>query len=255
VKVLGVSTRSLGSLARLSLAEVGTPRPLLVLGVMADTIARELCTGGDAAFVGRAVDPTASSVVVIGVGGVPRAEDIDALRRATRAGVPLVAVQLDPHAVADVPYVSATSVVACHPGQALPVAEIARTVAASLRPEDSGLADRLPLLRDPFLRHVAGRAAVRAAAIGGLPWFTGQHFPLLAADQLRLSQGIAAARGQRAPSSVSPDLGVVLAVGLAARSVSRRLVRVAPLPRPLVRAAVAVAGTVVIGSIAARRPS
>jgi hypothetical protein len=255
VKVLGVSTRSLGSLARMSLEDVGTPRPLLVLGVMADTLARELCTGGDASFVGRAVDPTASSVVVIGVGGVPRAEDIEALRRATRAGVPLVAVQIDPRAVADVPYVPATSVVACRPGQPLPVAEIARTVAVSLRPQDAGLADRLPLLREPLLRHAAGRAALRAAAIGGLPWFTGQHFPLLAADQLRLSQGIAAARGQRAVSPVSPDLGVVLAVGFTMRSVSRRLVGVAPLPRPLVRAAVAVAGTLLVGTIAARRPA
>jgi hypothetical protein len=255
VNVLGVPARSLGSLARMSREVVGTPRPLLVLGVMADTLTRELATDGDAAFVGRGLDPTASSVVVIGLGGAPGADELEALRRATRAGVPLVAVQIDPRAVADVPYVPATSVVACHPGQPLPVAEIARTVAASVRPQDSGLVDRLPVLREPFLRHAVARAALRAAAIGGLPWFTGQHFPLLAADQLRLSQRVAAARGLRAAEPVSPDLGAVLAVGFTMRSVSRRLDGVVPLPRPLVRAAVAVAGTLLVGSIAARRPA
>ena len=225
MKPLGVSSRNLLSLARVARTPVGASAPLLLMGVMADALERELSAGADATAVSRLIDPADASVVVLVVGGEPTEVEVDALRRATRARVPIVAVQLDPRTTADLPYVRATHVVSCLPGRPLPTGEIVEAVASCIRADDSALAVRLPVLREPLLRRTIGRSVLRAAAIGALPWFPAEQFPPLAVEQVRMSQRIGAARGQSSTLPVPPELGIVLGVGLPMRSVARRLRR------------------------------
>ncbi len=251
---LGVSSRNLLSLARAARTPVGASAPLLLMGAMADTLERELSAGTDASAVSRRIDPADASVVVLVLGGEPTELELDALRRATRARVPIVAVQLDPRATADVPYVRATRVVMCLPGRPLPVGEIVEAIASCIGADDPALAVRLPVLRQPLLRRTIGRSVLRVAAIGALPWFPAEQFPLLAVEQLRMSQRIAAARGQSSTLPVPPELGIVLGVGLPMRSVARLLAARTGRSEWLVRAGVAAVGTGLVGVLAARRP-
>jgi hypothetical protein len=112
-----------------------------------------------------------------------------------------------------------------------------------IRADDSALAVRLPVLREPLLRRTIGRSVLRAAAIGALPWFPAEQFPPLAVEQVRMSQRIGAARGQSSTLPVPPELCIVLGVGLPMRSVARRLAARTARSEWLVRSGVAAVGS------------
>jgi hypothetical protein len=104
-----------GTVLRL-LREAGDPgRPggaLLVDGPLAPQLARLLADGGEPALVRAGGDPAAAAAVICVLGGAPTTEQLALLRRATRAGVPTVAVQTAPAAAeVHVPYVLAEDVV------------------------------------------------------------------------------------------------------------------------------------------------
>ena len=119
----------------------GDPRPLAISGAreLVPLLARELRAGGDASAVVEGRFEGASVLVWIG------APDEDELRRASRAGVPIVAVT-----EADaVPYVLATDLVRVPPGPGSP---------SRRSPEPS---------RDASARtHIACGAAASAARAG-----------------------------------------------------------------------------------------
>ena len=71
------------------------------------------------------------------------APDEDALRQASRSGVPIIAVT----DAENVRYVLATDLVRIPPGSRFPVAEIAAAVARRLGEDGTALAARLPTLR------------------------------------------------------------------------------------------------------------
>lgn len=227
MNTLGIGPREVLALVRHSRSAAIPRGPILVIGVLAGELASELRAGGDATRVWTDGDPAAAAALVCVVGGNATAADEEALRAAARALVPRIAVQTGPASV-PIPYVLATDVVQCRPGQGFPVAEIARTLAAALGAEGAVLAAALPVLRDAVqARRVAdGTLAAAATALGR----GGPRLPLLALAQVRMLGDLGAATGRTAAATpqataeaVIPPLAAALATGLAARTLVRRL--------------------------------
>ncbi len=227
---------------------------LLIVGPLAPQLARLLAEGGEPGLVRVSGDPAAAAVVVCILGGEPAAEQLAMLRAATRAGVPTVAVQTGAENV-PAPYVLAEDVVLCAPGAGFPVDEITTAVVRGLGRDAAALAARLPVLREATQRALTRRASGVAAGLSAAPWLTASRLPVLVPLQARLLRDLDVTAGNPAPSSqqalgvaVGPELGAALAVGLAARSLVRRL----PFRTPLLEAAVAGGATFALGRLAAR---
>ena len=109
-------------------ATVENAGPLLVGGALAEQLGRELSHGAARGAVRTAGSVEGASVLVRVLAGASSAEDERELRAASRAGVPVVAVQTARESF-DVPYVLATDVVACSPGAGFPVEALARVIA------------------------------------------------------------------------------------------------------------------------------
>jgi hypothetical protein len=142
-----------------------------------------------------------------------------------------VAVQTGADAV-PVPYVLASDVVACRPGAGFPLGEITEALVRALGPNAAAVAARVPVLRAAARRTVSTRAAVAAAAIAAAPWATRVHLPVLTLLQTRLLRDLDLAAGTRPPeapealaATVAARLGASVGVGLAARTLVRRLPR------------------------------
>ena len=87
---LGIGPREVISLARHA-GDVAPKGPILVVGVLAEQLARELAAGGDPALVRTRGNPADAAALVCVLAGAATAADEDALRTATRALVPVVA--------------------------------------------------------------------------------------------------------------------------------------------------------------------
>ena len=148
-----------GRRVRRSSASCARPRrqtgPLQVSGMLAEQLARELRAGGDASFVRVGGDPA----------GARRARD--RARRAPRPEEEAPAASRRPRAHADhrrpdregaATSTSRTSSrrTSCHcpPGAGFPVDEIAAAVAARLGEAGTGLAAKLPVLREAVCREL-----------------------------------------------------------------------------------------------------
>lgn len=224
---LGIGPRDVVSLAR-QVRDVAPRGPVLVMGVLAEQLARELAAGGDPQLVQTRGDPADAAALVCVVAGAATAADEEALRTATRALVPVVAVQTGPAPVR-IPYVLATDVVECEPGKGFPVADIADTLAAALGSNGAALAGALPVLRDAVERRrtVDGALAAGALAFAADP---APRLPALALAQSRMLSELDTAAGRPAPQearataeAVAPPLLAALATGIVARTVVRRL--------------------------------
>jgi hypothetical protein len=227
VSALGLGPRDVVSLARHA-TDVAPRGPILVTGVLAEQLARELRAGGDPALVETRGDPAHAAALVCVVAGAATAADEEALRAATRALVPVVAIQTGPAPVR-LPYVLATDVVACEPGKGFPVADIADTLAAALGHDGAALAGRLPVLREAVERRRTAAGALRAGALA-FATEPAPRLPALALAQTRMLSELDTAGGRPAPreageiaQAVGPRLVAALATGLAARTLVRRL--------------------------------
>jgi hypothetical protein len=242
---------ALGRDARSAAAVTG---PLLVTGVLAETLARELRAGGDPTLVQTSGDPAQAAAVVRIVAGPASSEDERVLRAATRALVPIVVVQTgDPSAT--LPYVLPTDVVACAPGKGFPVDEIARALAGVLGRRGAALAGSLPVLRDAVQEHGARAGALTAALLA----IRGAGHPVLALAQARTLIDLAAS-GRSASSELDPrataeTVALPLAASVASGLVARALVRRLPVRHPLVDAAVAGTATLALASLYRRLSS
>jgi hypothetical protein len=249
---LGIGPRDVVALARHTRAAGAPKGPILVMGVLAEQLADALRAGGDPSLVVTQGDPADAAALVCVVGGNATPADEEALRAATRALLPVIAVQTGPEQVA-IPYVLATDVVECPPGRGFPVDAIARALAGALGSDAAPLAGRLPVLRDAVhaRRAADGALAVAGAALGS----GGPRFPLLALAQARMLSDVAAASGRAAPESprataeavASPLLGA-LATGLLARTLVRRL----PVRHRVLDGVVAAAATYALATAFAR---
>jgi hypothetical protein len=236
----GIGPRDALALARHAQSAASPKGPLLVTGVLAEALARELRSGGDASLVRTDGDPAGAAAVVRVVAGAATPEDERVLRAATRALVPTVVVQTgDPSA--RIPYVLATDLVECKPGRGFPVDEIVHAFAAALGRDGAALAATLPVLREAVqsrrIEDGAVTAGALAAASGG-----SQRLPVLALAQARMLSDVATAGGAARPEApravaeaVGPRLVAALGAGLAARTLVRRL----PVRNRLLESAVA----------------
>jgi uncharacterized protein (DUF697 family) len=246
----GLQVRELVAVVRDVRRAAASTRPVVVDGVLADELARRLSAGGDPGAVRVGGDPDAAAAYLIVLAGEPSESELRRLRKATRALVPIVAVQVGRDQGLLVPYVLATGVVASPPGQGFPVEAIAAALARRLGPDAVALAARIPLLRGAVGEQLVSQASLRSAFLGIAARGTVARFPLLALAQARLVLDLAAAHGRELGPERAPELGAVAGTGLALRSLVRRL----GLAGSRVTAGLSgYAGTRALGEVALRR--
>jgi hypothetical protein len=258
VRLLGIGPRDVVALARHQRRAHDLSGPLLVTGMLAEQLARELGAGGDPTLVRTSGEPDAAGIFVRVVAGAATAEDERQFRAATRAAVPIVAVQTaEPGRAGRLPYVLAEDVVQVMPGSGFPVDEIADRIAAALGGAGAPLAASLPVLRNAVVRRRATDAAVGAAALAALGAGSGPRLPVLALAQARMLSDVAVASGAEqggdgrdAAQQLALPLAAALGTGLAARELVRR----APFRARVVDAAVAAAATLALGALFRRLP-
>ncbi len=204
-------------------------------------LARELRAGGDAAAVREGGSPEgASALVWLG------AADEDALRAASLAGVPIVAVT----DAKTRPYVLDTDLVRAPPGAGFPVDELAKALANRLGDSGAPLAGRLPVLRDAVVEGLIRRAAHRNGLIGAAVFVPGIDMPVLTLNQVRLVARIALAYGQKLDRSRLPELLSVVGAGFGFRALAREALDLIPVVGWAVKGSVAMAGTRAVGEAA-----
>ena len=226
-------------------------KPLLVSGPLAAQLEKELARGAAPGAVrvdGRVED---AGVLVRILAGAPTAADGEELKRAKRAKVPAVVVQTGTEAF-DVPYVLATDVVVCRPGAGFPVEEIARAVAARLGEAGTGLAARLPVLREPLCRELIESFSRKNGILGVAIFVPGADFPVLTLNQIRLVLRLGAAYGVEVDQQRLPEVLATVAAGLGFRAVARQLLGAIPIAGWAVKGGIAYAGTRALGEAAQR---
>jgi len=226
-------------------------RPLLVSGPLAEQLAKELSRGAapSAVRVGGRVEGAACLIRVFA--GAPTDEDERELKAATRAKVPAVVVQTGTEDF-DTPYVLATDVVKCRPGAGFPVDEIAAAVVARLGEAGTGLAARVPALREPLCRELIESFSRRNGILGVAIFIPGADFPVLTLNQIRLVLRIAAAHGVEIDQQRLPEVLATVAAGFGFRAFARQVLGAIPFAGWAVKGGIAYAGTRALGEAALR---
>ena len=256
MKLLGIGPRDVVSLARYQRRTHDLHRPLLVTGLLAEQLAKELRAGGDPSLVRTSGDPAEAALFVRVVAGAATAEDERLFRSATRALVPVVAVQTADRPVR-LPYVLAEDVVRCPPGSGFPLAEIADRIAAALGEAGAPLAASLPVLRDAVTRRRAADGALSAAALSALGAASGPKLPVLALAQARMLSDVHLASGADSggdQKAAAQELAVPLALSLGTGLAARELVRRLPRRARVLDAAVAAGVTFALAAVFRRLP-
>jgi uncharacterized protein (DUF697 family) len=226
-------------------------RPLLVSGTLAAQLEKQLSDGAAPGAVRSAGRVDDASVLIRVLGGAPTEEDAAELRAAKRAGVPAIAVQTGTE-VFEVPYVLATDVVVCRPGEGFPVEEIAAAVAARLGESGTALAARLPVLRGPLCQELIEKFSRQNAVVAVAIFIPGADFPALTLNQLRLVLRLAAAHGVDVDQQRLPEVLGTLGAAFGFRLLARRLLGQVPVAGWAVKGGVAYAGTRAVGEAALR---
>ena len=226
-------------------------RPLVVSGPLAAQLERELARGAAPGAVrvgGRTQD---AGCLIRVLAGAPTEEDEQELRAAKRAKVPVVVVQTGTEDL-DVPYVLATDVVICRPGEGFPVEEIAAAVAARLGEAGTGLSARVPVLREPLSRELVETFSRRNGILGVAIFVPGADFPVLTLNQIRLVLRLGAAYGVEIDQRRLPEVLATIAAGFGFRAVARQLLSAIPVAGWAVKGGIAYAGTRALGEAATR---
>jgi hypothetical protein len=260
ILAVAAEARSLGSALRSERApSVG---PVVVTGVLAEQLAKELGAGADpgAVTVGGEPLPSTLDVLVHVIAGDPTSADVELVREATIRGADTVVVELWPQEEWTRPFVLSPFVVECRAGQGFPVREIAdRIVEAS--GNGTALASRVPVLADAVRDGLVRQSVIRSALIGLAGSRLGVSRPLLTLEQMRLGSRLRMVSGGGAEPDQRPLLAaqaaVVVGSGFAFRRIARAVRTV--LPAPVAYTAVAAGGTWVLAkaleTIQARLPS
>jgi uncharacterized protein (DUF697 family) len=219
-------------------------KPLVVGGAreLAPVLRKELgVTGGD--------DPRGAAVYVHILGA---ADDEEALKRARRARVPIIAVA--PKEVDSVPYVLATDVVRLGAGQGFPVEVIALAIARRLGEEAAPLAARVPVLRRAVAERLIASFALKNGIVGAAVFVPGADLPVLALNQVRMILRLEQAYGLRVdPRERAPEILASLGAGVGLRALARELLDLVPVAGWAVKGGVAYAGTRALGEAALQR--
>ena len=238
---------------------VGTVRALLKEISVSSEAGKPLVVGG-----ARALVPTLRAKLGVGGGDDPRGAavyvhvwagdgaDQEALKRARRARVPIVAVV--PEEVDDVPHVLATDVVRLRPGEGFPVDAIARTIAGRLGEDGAPLAARVPVLRPAVARRLIGSFARKNGIVAAAVFIPGVDLPLLLRNELRLVLRLHQAYGlDPDPRQRLPEVGATVGAAFALRAVARELLDLIPVAGWALKGAVAYTGTRALGEATLRR--
>jgi uncharacterized protein (DUF697 family) len=226
-------------------------RPLVVSGPLAEQLAKELSRGVAPGAV-RVGGPVAHADCLIRIlAGAPTQEDEEELKAAKRAKVPVVVVQTGMEDF-DVPYVLATDIVKCRPGEGFPVEEIAAAVAARLGEAGTGLAARVPVLREPVCRELIESFSRKNGILAVAIFVPGADFPVLTLNQIRLVLRIGAAHGVEIDQQRLPEVLATVAAGFGFRALARQLLGAIPVAGWAVKGGVAYGGTRALGEAAMR---
>jgi len=229
--------------SELSPASVG---PVIVSGMLAEQLAKELAAGAEpgAVVAHEGITTPFADVLVRIVAGDPADPDAAFVRDADRRGIPVVLVQLWPQADWTPTFVLSPFVVECRTGEGFPLREIAdRIVEAS----EHGplLAARIPALKEATSGGLVRGSVVRAAILALAGTGKGAARPLITLEQLRMLARLRATTTGSGPPDEMPVMAggaaIALAAGFAFRGIARRARDV--LPAPIANAAVAAAGT------------
>ena len=243
VKELQVSARDGKPLA------VGGPREL------AAVLRRELGKDAKPGAIRQGDDPRGAAVFVYVLGHESTGDDEQALKRARRARVPIVAVAAG-HVSDDVsiPFVLATDVVRVGAGEGFPVEAIARVIASRLGEDGAPLASRVPVLRGPVCDVLVASFARRCGVLAVAVFVPGADLPVLALNQVRMVLRLEQAYGLDAdPRERAPEVLATIAAGLGLRALARQLLAVVPVAGWAVKGAVAYAGTRALGEATVKR--
>jgi hypothetical protein len=227
--------------------EAVAARPVVVAGEGAARLAAELAAGARPGLVTSGGAPDGAGVYVRVVSGDPSRDDVAALRRATRAGIPLVVVR-SAHGSEPVPYVPARELVEA-PGGSPALVEVVEAIVRAGGDRLVATAAGVPALREPLGRMLVGRAALQTGLVGAAARAGGARFPIMATQQVRLLLRLATVNGRDAGRDQAVELAGVIGLGLGLRAVARRT----PLPAPVVGMATGYLGTRLIGALAALR--
>jgi uncharacterized protein (DUF697 family) len=227
-------------------------RPIQVSGVLDEQLARELRAGGDPGTVRCGGDPANASVLVLVLAGEVTSAHEAVLRAAARARTPVIAVQTARDASLDVPYVLATDVVPCPAGAGFPVDRIAGVIARRLGENATGLAAKLPVLREAVSRWLVESFARRNGVLAAAIFIPGADFPVLTLNQLRLVGRLAAAHGEEIDAQRIPELLAVIGGALGFRRIAHQFLGIVPVLGWAIQGAVAYGGTKALGEAARR---
>jgi uncharacterized protein (DUF697 family) len=197
----------------------------------------------------------AEAYVHVLAGEYPGDEDVEPLRRARRARIPVIAiVRGDARTTATIPYVLATDVVGVRAGEAFPLQTIARAIAARLGEDGAPLAARVPLLREPVCEQLVASFARKNALVAAAVWIPGADLPILALNEIRLVLRLAQAYGAADDLRERvPELAATLGAGFGLRALARELLDLVPGAGWVLKGAVAYGGTRALGEATRRR--
>ncbi len=227
-------------------------RPLLVAGLLADQLARELAAGGDGNAVRTRGSPEDVEALVYVVGDAVTDEDERMLKLAHRARVPTIVVAAGREAPPRVPFVLATDVVRVEPGHGFPVETIARVLAHKLGENLVSLACKLPVLRPAVVENLIESFARKNGIVGAAVFVPGADLPVLTLNQIRMVLRICAAYGLKVDNQRAPEILATIGAGLGFRMLARELLGLVPVAGWLLKGAVAYAGTKALGEAAVR---
>lgn len=246
LRALALEGRDVVRTAREVLSQA-TVDPVVVSGILAEQLARELASGAvpGAVTIGEGSPVGGAEVLVHVIAGEPSQADDALVRGADRDGVPVVIVQLWPQEDWTPPFVLSPFVVECRAGEGFPVREIAARIAEAAK-HATALAFRIPALTDAVSTRVIREAVFRAAFLATVGARKGAAArPVIAMEQIRMLSRLRVATTGSADSEKMPIVAggaaLTLASSFALRSAARKAQTV--LPAPLVNAAVAAAGT------------
>jgi uncharacterized protein (DUF697 family) len=232
------------------------PRPLAVGGAreLAAVLRRELARDADPGAVRGGDAPEGAAVLVYVLGREPTAEDEQALKRARKARVPIVAVVAGPASDdLTLPYVLATDIVRVGPGEGFPIAEIAQAVAERLGEGAASLAARLPVLRGPVSEHIVRSFSRKNAVVAAVVFIPGADLPALTVNQIRMLVRLGQVHGRGTGRELLPEAALTVGAGLGFRTLARQLLDVVPVAGWAVKSAVAYTGTRALGEAAVWR--
>ncbi len=237
-------------------AQAKEDRPLVVAGPheLAEALRRELRKGGvESAVRGEAALADGAALVYV-LAGPPDKADLDVLKRAARAHLPIVAVVAAPRGehVADPPYVLAEHVVTAQPGSGFPMDAIAKALAHALNEAATPLAARLPVLRDAVVDRIITRFSRQNGVIGVSVFVPGADFPILTVNQIRMLMRVADAYGFEFDRERIPEVLGVIGSGYGFRTLARSMLGVIPIAGWAVKGGIAYGGTRALGEAARR---